>query len=230
MPHPTFDRSRLILKPLAERVHDMLLEDVLPLDEAVQPFDDPSLQAVTDRIIKAHQTGSQVILMMGAHVIKRGLSRFVIDLMERGILTHIGINGAGAIHDFELAMIGATTESVARYIQEGQFGLWQETGLINRAISDGVIDGLGIGEAVGRMIHEGTFSPPGNQHPGSRLPPGNSGHKPRWDWLRHHPRTPKLQRQRSRGCFLSGFSDHHPNHHRAAGRCPAQFWHFCDGP
>ena len=95
--------------------------------------------------------------MMGAHVIKRGLSRFVIDLMERGLITHIGTNGAGAIHDFELALIGATTESVARYIQEGQFGLWQETGLINTAITDGVQDGLGLGESVGRMIYEDRF-------------------------------------------------------------------------
>ena len=76
--------------------------------------------------------------MMGAHVIKVGLSRFVIDLMERGIVTHVGMNGAGPIHDFELALIGATTESVARYIQEGQFGLWDETGRINDIVAEGV--------------------------------------------------------------------------------------------
>ena len=89
---------------------------------------------------------------MGAHVIKVGLSRFVIDLMERGIVTHVGMNGAGPIHDFELALIGATTESVARYIQEGQFGLWDETGWINDIVAEGVRDGLGYGEALGRAI------------------------------------------------------------------------------
>ena len=89
---------------------------------------------------------------MGAHVIKVGLSRFVIDLMERGIITHVGMNGAGPIHDFELALIGATTESVARYIQEGQFGLWDETGWINDIVAAGVRDGLGYGEALGRAI------------------------------------------------------------------------------
>ena len=89
---------------------------------------------------------------MGAHVIKVGLSRFVIDLMERGIITHVGMNGAGPIHDFELALIGATTESVARYIQEGQFGLWDETGWINDIVAEGVRDGLGYGEALGRAI------------------------------------------------------------------------------
>ncbi|MFN2232912.1 MAG: hypothetical protein ACK2U1_01700 [Anaerolineales bacterium] len=157
MPYPTFDRSRLILKPLIERKHDMSIEDVLELDEMVAPFENPSLIEVAERVVKAKRSNSQIIMIMGAHVIKRGLSRFVIDLMERGLITHIGINGAGAIHDFELGLIGATTESVARYIQNGQFGLWQETGLINTAIADGVRDGLGFGESVGRMIEDGQF-------------------------------------------------------------------------
>jgi hypothetical protein len=157
MPYPIFDRSQLKLRPLSERVHDMTLAEVLNLDDDIPPFDDPDLRQVAERVVQAHRAGSQVILMMGAHVIKRGLSRFVIDLMERGIITHIGMNGAGPIHDFELALIGATTESVARYIREGQFGLWQETGRINEAIGQGARDGLGLGEAVGRMIEEGQF-------------------------------------------------------------------------
>jgi hypothetical protein len=85
-------------------------------------------------------------------VIKQGLSRQVIDLMERGLLTHIAMNGSGPIHDYELALIGKTTESVARYINEGQFGLWQETGQLNDIIVAGDRDGLGLGEAVGRAI------------------------------------------------------------------------------
>jgi hypothetical protein len=157
MPYPIFDRSGLKLKPLSERVHDMTLADVLPLDAPVPPFDDPNLARVAERIGRAHRAGSQVILMMGAHVIKCGLSRFVVDLMERGVITHIGMNGAGSIHDFELALVGATTESVARYIAEGQFGLWEETGRLNEAIRQGARDGLGLGEAVGRMIEEEQF-------------------------------------------------------------------------
>jgi len=154
MPYPLFDRSRLRLKPLAERVHDMQLAEVLPLDAPVPPFDDPALPQIAERIIRARAAGAPVILLMGAHVIKVGLSRFVIDLMERGIITHVGMNGAGPIHDFELALIGATTESVARYIQEGQFGLWNETGWINDIVAAGVRDGLGYGEALGRAIQE----------------------------------------------------------------------------
>jgi hypothetical protein len=154
MSYPMFDRSRLHLKPLAERVHDMKLTEMLPLDAAVQPCDDPSLPQIAERIVRARAAGAPVILLMGAHVIKVGLSRFVIDLMERGIITHVGMNGAGPIHDFELALIGATTESVARYIQEGQFGLWDETGWINDIVAEGVRDDLGYGEALGRAIQE----------------------------------------------------------------------------
>ena len=152
MSYPIFDRSRLHLKPLAERIHDMKLAEVLPLDAPAPAFDDPALPAIAERIVRARQIGAPVILLMGAHVIKVGLSRFVIDLMERGIITHVGMNGAGPIHDFELALIGATTESVARYIQEGQFGLWDETGWINDIVAEGVRDGLGYGEALGRAI------------------------------------------------------------------------------
>ena len=152
MPYPQFDRSRLKLRPLAERVHDMTLADVLPLDAAGDPFEHPSLPVIAQRILQARRNGAPVIVLMGAHVIKSGLSRFIIDLMARGIVTHVGMNGAGPIHDFELALVGATTESVARYIQEGQFGLWNETGWINDIVAEGVRDGLGYGEALGKAI------------------------------------------------------------------------------
>lgn len=156
MPFPVFDRSQLKLLPLADRDHDINLSELLPLD-AVPHFEDANLDQVADRVLQARRSGRPVVLMMGAHVIKRGLSRFVVDLMERGILTHIGLNGAGVIHDFELALVGATSESVARYIKEGQFGLWQETGRINDAIIQGSADHLGLGEAVGRMIEQEVF-------------------------------------------------------------------------
>jgi hypothetical protein len=92
--------------------------------------------------------------MMGGHVIRAGVSRYIIDLIERGLVTHVAMNGAGPIHDWELAQIGATTESVARYIRSGEFGLWHETGRMNDAIAAGARDGLGMGEALGREIVE----------------------------------------------------------------------------
>jgi hypothetical protein len=72
--------------------------------------------------------------------------------MERRLLTHLALNGAGAIHDFELALIGQTCESVARYVKSGEFGLWQDTGRINEAAAAAAREGIGLGEAIGRMI------------------------------------------------------------------------------
>jgi hypothetical protein len=157
MPFPTFDRSQLKLKPLAERIHDMGLPQIINLTDATPPFAQPDLTTLAQRIVATHRQGGQVILMMGAHLLKVGLSRFIIDLMERGLITHVAMNGAGPIHDFELALIGASTESVARYIQEGQFGLWADTGRINDAIVAGARDGIGLGEAVGRVIEREQF-------------------------------------------------------------------------
>lgn len=95
--------------------------------------------------------------MMGGHVIRAGVQKYLIDLMEKGFISCLAINGAGMIHDFEFALIGATTENVARYIHDGQFGLWKETGQINDYISQGYEQGLGMGEAVGKAIFEGDF-------------------------------------------------------------------------
>ena len=139
--YPTFDLSKLNLKPLAERKHDMHVSEVKELG-CPQPMENADLKEIAARIVAARKRGAAVILMMGAHVIKTGMSRFIIDLMEKGLVTHVGFNGACAIHDFELAMIGATTESVARYISAGQFGLWQETGRINDIVKAGAEKGL----------------------------------------------------------------------------------------
>lgn len=154
MPYPTFDRSRLKLRSLAERTHDLDLSSFLEVGDVPLPFDHPDLARIADRIAAAHRGGRPVILMMGAHLLRAGVSRQIIDLMGRGALTHIGMNGAGPIHDFETALAGGTTESVARYIRTGEFGLWEETGRINEAAKRGQQEGLGLGEAVGRMIEE----------------------------------------------------------------------------
>ncbi len=132
----------------------MILADVLPLDMELGEMPDERLAILAARMAAAKDSGSAVILIMGAHVIKVGMSRFVIDLMERGYLTHVALNGAGVIHDYELALIGASTESVARYIRNGEFGLWRETGEINDIIREGAVRGEGVGEAMGRYLSE----------------------------------------------------------------------------
>ena len=138
MPYPIFDRSKLRILPLTERVHDFHLDEVLPLDAQVRLNDSAEMRTVARRVVEARRNGRPVIMMMGAHVIKTGLSRYVIDLMQHGMLTHIGMNGACVIHDYEMALIGANTESVARYIKEGQFGLWEEKGRMKEIIQQGM--------------------------------------------------------------------------------------------
>jgi hypothetical protein len=152
-----FDRSRLSIKPLDERVHDMTLDYLLPLEGPAPSFSHPQLMELAQRIVTAKKNGAARILMMGAHVIKKGVSRYIIDLLERGYLTHLAMNGAGAIHDYELARVGATTESVARYIRSGEFGLWRETGELNEVIREAAALSLGLGENVGRRIESSAF-------------------------------------------------------------------------
>jgi hypothetical protein len=154
MPYPTFDRQRLILRPLNERQHDLDQSVIMALDDPLPPFDDTNLAVLADRIVAARAKGATVMLMIGAHVIRSGVVRFLIDLMQKGYISLIGCNGACAIHDMEFAMIGQTTESVARYIQEGQFGLWQETGRVNDAAQYAYENGYGLGESLGKMIWE----------------------------------------------------------------------------
>lgn len=153
MSYPKIKRKRLKILPLSERKHKMTVDDIYQLDSEIPPYESKYLDTLTDRIVDAHRRGCQVIWMMGAHVIRRGNSRFIIDLMERGVLTHVATNGAGGIHDFELALIGATLEDVEFYIKDGKFGNWEETGrYINEAVIRGCRDGLGYGESIGRMI------------------------------------------------------------------------------
>jgi hypothetical protein len=108
-------------------------------------------------LVEARRAGRARILLMGAHVLRAGVTRYLIDLMERGLVDHVAMNGAGPIHDWEFALIGATTESVARYIRTGEFGLWQETAQMNDVIRAGAIAGLGLGETLGRAILDGPF-------------------------------------------------------------------------
>lgn len=157
MPHPQFDRSRLVLKPLAERRHDLTLACIRDLDAPLPAFDHPGIAPVAARLAAAKRSGAARMLVMGAHVLRAGQQRLVIDLMERGLIDHVALNGAGPIHDWEFALIGASTESVARYVSSGEFGLWRETGGINDAVNAGVADGLGMGEAIGRALHTGAF-------------------------------------------------------------------------
>ncbi len=114
---------------------------------------------LADAIAGAHGGGRSVALAMGAHVIKVGLSPLLVSWIERGVLTSLTLNGAGVVHDFEMAYAGKTSEDVEETLPSGEFGMAEETGrLVNRAVSEGAAGGLGLGEAVGRFIEEEKLS------------------------------------------------------------------------
>jgi hypothetical protein len=120
----------------------------LPNHLAVQ-----SLNAVAQAILEARRKGKPVLLGMGAHVIKVGLSPVLIDLVERGLVTALALNGACAVHDFELATAGFTSEDVEAQLVEGDFGMAEETGrILNEAVVEGVRRGVGFGRAVGEKL------------------------------------------------------------------------------
>lgn len=113
---------------------------------------------VVDCIVRAVRSEKVTILAMGAHAIKVGLNPIILDLLDRGIITGLAMNGAGIIHDTELAMTGHTSEDVSAQLGEGRFGMAQETGkFLNEAIIEGAKQGYGLGRAVGAMLVKERF-------------------------------------------------------------------------
>lgn len=114
-----------------------------------------SLRGVIEAMAAARAKGKPVIMAMGAHVIKCGLQPVLRSLVEADLITAFALNGAGSIHDYEISLIGATSEDVGAVLHAGLFGMAEETGRdINRALKEGVAAGLGYGESVGRFINE----------------------------------------------------------------------------
>lgn len=168
-PYPIFDRQTLDVKPLEARDSGMVTADLL--DPSAEPPDftafSPKLiedaatledlrstfQHIVDAAKKARAHQAGVMITYGAHLIKNGAGPILIEMMRQGHITHLATNAAGAIHDWELAYFGQTTEDVRRYVHEGQFGIWHETGFhMNLAAILGWADGLGYGQALGRMV------------------------------------------------------------------------------
>jgi hypothetical protein len=117
------------------------------------------LRELASQVASAFQTGKTIILGLGAHVIKVGLNPIVIDLMKRKVVSAVALNGAGIIHDAEIAMKGATSENVEDTLGGGNFGMTKETAEgLNLAISEGSKSGLGLGESVGRWLIREDFA------------------------------------------------------------------------
>lgn len=110
-------------------------------------------RAVVDAIVHAARNHRAVVVMLGGHVVKTGLAPLLIDLMRRGVVTHVAMNGSAAIHDYEVARFGATSEDVAAGLRDGTFGMADETGReMNDAFTAGMHGQQGMGEALGRAL------------------------------------------------------------------------------
>ena len=108
---------------------------------------------VVDAVVAAARAKKGVIVMLGGHIVKTGLASLFVDLMKRQVITHVAMNGAAAIHDYEVARFGATSEDVAAGLRDGTFGMAEETGReMNDAFSYGMKAGLGMGETLGRAL------------------------------------------------------------------------------
>ena len=141
------DRTLLAAPPAADRSFDAFLA-ALPDILAAR-----DLRAAIAAIAAAARAERGVIALIGGHVIKTGMGPLLVHLLRRGVLTHVAMNGAAAIHDFELAAFGGTSEDVAAGLQDGTFGMAEETGReMNAAIARGHAEGRGMGEALARWL------------------------------------------------------------------------------
>jgi len=140
-------------KPLP--VGSSIADFMASLPQQFAGVDFPELIAA---LASCHGNNRPIMLGMGAHVIKVGLNPLLIDLMERGIITSIALNGAGIIHDAEIAMVGRTSEDVGQVLGAGEFGAAKETGeVVNGAIAAGARAGIGLGQAMGKFLNEQQF-------------------------------------------------------------------------
>jgi hypothetical protein len=148
------DFSNIKTCPVGDRYNLVTIDNMRrPGNDTVALWEDADFDALVERIVKARKNGRPVILFMGAHVIKNRLSAYLIELIKRGLITHIAGNGAGSIHDFELAFNGGTSEDVPKAIEDGSFGMWEETGAwMNEALQSGAKQKLGYGESLATYI------------------------------------------------------------------------------
>ena len=152
------DLSRLTVYPLENRQHLSHINDIIiDPDDALLPISESQLKQILrleKKLRRARDRGASAVLIYGAHLIKNGTAVLVNQLIESGWITHIATNGAGSIHDWEFAHIGASTESVEKGVKNGSFGAWDETAKnIHIAILSGAIDSLGYGQSLGRFIN-----------------------------------------------------------------------------
>jgi hypothetical protein len=157
MIHPVFNRSQLVVRPLSERKNKVVFERdmISALHQPKEQSEENNrlIEQTLARIRMARENNRSIMLAFGAHTIKNCMAPALIELMKADWLTHLATNGAGIIHDWEIAFQGETSEDVRENVACGRFGIWEETGFyINLAIVVGAYENLGYGESVGKMI------------------------------------------------------------------------------
>lgn len=155
--YKTFDRAEVHTYSLEERPNKVRLDDFVDLDKCKKKIyeieNKEKLEETAKKIVAAREANKPVFWMMGAHPVKNGLSPIIIDWLKRGVITTLSGTTATSIHDFELALMGETSEDVPEALPEGKFGLAYETGkYLNDALRWGAENNLGYGESIARMI------------------------------------------------------------------------------
>jgi hypothetical protein len=160
MPYPQVQPHEITVYPLQKRKSKSKLEKIIINPDSTPPeiaatfIEDVDI--IVEKILKAKKNNASVMLACGAHLIKNGAASIVIKLLEKGWITHIATNGAGGIHDWEFAFQGESEENVRENVETGTFGTWEETGkYTNLAVQLGAISGMGYGESLGALIHQG---------------------------------------------------------------------------
>lgn len=150
------DVERIRLRPNSERESKVSFRDIIDpykwLVDATGPVDCAETLGLAEAVVSARKNDRPVVLFIAGHVVKHGLSRFVMDLVSRGIVTHVACNGSVLIHDWELAVDGHTSEDVGRYIKDGKFGHWETPSQINQVINDFWEDDTTIVECLGDSL------------------------------------------------------------------------------
>lgn len=152
-----FDRAKLKTCPLADRVSKSAIERIAIDPDSALPTSnryDEIIDKIAQEINHARQHQASIIVAFGAHLIKNGLGLVLRRMVQEGFVTHLATNGAGSIHDWEFAFHGQSEENVRANVQQGQFGIWEETGkYINLALLVGASQGKGYGESIAELIH-----------------------------------------------------------------------------
>lgn len=161
--YEVFDPSRILTYPVKGRTNKVKYSDLKTVEEVLNDVPDlpegvkMEIDSLAKEIIDRHKKGQPILLFTGGHLVKNGLNRLLIDLIHKGLFSVISGNGATSIHDFELALMGETSEYVPQALEKGEFGMAWEFNFINAALSVGNKKSLGYGEVIGKMICKKSF-------------------------------------------------------------------------